>query len=70
MERDLIPASEKIDSLNCPRCGGRHINILPKELTISIYLNSKASFTHWYPCPVNGEPIVLGNFYSADINDI
>lgn len=53
--------------INCARCGGEHdatfkplTNPIPffeqDERTLEF---NEYSFTHWSPCPVNGEPILM-----------
>lgn len=44
---------------NCARCGENHDDIEWKALTRAIPENDGSIlWTHWYPCPTNGEPIL------------
>lgn len=40
--------------LHCARCGGRHELVKFQPFTIPNY-----RYTHWAPCPANGEPILF-----------
>jgi hypothetical protein len=46
----------------CARCGGDHDNVVWKALTRPIVDNDAVvgviTWTHWCPCPTNGEPIL------------
>ena len=56
-ERDSFPV-EKLDY--CARCGGAHVNLVFKKLMHSIITDEDhAPFTHWAPCPVNGDLIIV-----------
>lgn len=39
---------------NCARCGEDHSMVAFKRLT-----HPCLQFTHWAPCPTNGEPIMM-----------
>lgn len=44
---------------HCARCGGDHENVGFKPLTKPIPGNDESVlWTHWAPCPTNGEPIL------------
>ncbi len=45
--------------INCARCGENHINITAKPLSQPVFLNDEVLYTHWAPCPTNGEPILV-----------
>lgn len=49
--------------VHCARCGEDHLNLTAKPLTRPVmdYSNNqeKVLYTHWVPCPVNGEPILV-----------
>jgi hypothetical protein len=46
---------------SCARCSGDHVGILARPLTIPFAPAEAAPliWTHWAPCPVNGEPILV-----------
>ena len=52
---------------NCARCGCAHENLEFKEMAqpLTLYpdtsdvLKETIVFTHWCPCPTNGDPILL-----------
>lgn len=37
----------------CARCGESHEDVVARPLTRQVY------YTHWAPCPVNGEPMLI-----------
>lgn len=47
---------------NCARCGGNHNDVQWKRLTRPIVDNDvvvgRIEWTHWLPCPTNGEPVL------------
>ncbi len=46
----------KIEKLaNCARCGFDH----DKPITFKMLKRPMGDFTHWAPCPNNGDPIIL-----------
>jgi hypothetical protein len=53
--------SEYTFDLNgCARChASGHEQITFRPLTFPFELLHEAPFTHWAPCPTNGEPIML-----------
>lgn len=54
-----------MDQRGCARCyGDGHPGITFKKLTYPVDL-VEPPFTHWAPCPTNGEPILL-QFYEDD----
>lgn len=42
----------------CARCGGEH-EVEFKELAQPHVDTGGAKWTHWAPCPTNGEPILM-----------
>lgn len=51
-----------VDLKGCARCwGDGHDALTFEPLTHPVELDSDAepSFTHWAPCPTNGEPILM-----------
>ncbi len=49
-----------IDLEGCARCqGDGHATLTFHPLTYSVEIDSEEVFTHWAPCPTNGEPILL-----------
>lgn len=53
------PAPVTMDQVGCARCLGRgHDNITFVPLTHPVAAGEYL-FTHWAPCPANGEPILL-----------
>ena len=48
--------------VNCARCGGIHFDVEAAPLTRPVYEDApseKILYTHWVPCPTNGEPILV-----------
>jgi hypothetical protein len=43
---------------SCARCGGDH-DVEFKPLTHPVVDTDGTTWTHWAPCPVNGEPILM-----------
>jgi hypothetical protein len=41
----------------CARCGGTHINVEFFKLSRQSF---DGEWTHWAPCPANGEPVMMG----------
>lgn len=45
---------------NCARCGETHYDIRFYQLTREIVVPSTLQiYSHWAPCPTNGEPILM-----------
>ena len=48
--------------IHCARCGGDHSNVEAAPLTrpvVELRDNvEEVLYTHWAPCPTNGEPIL------------
>lgn len=47
---------------NCARCDGTHENLVATRLTRPVLEDEPSEFvlyTHWAPCPTNGEPILV-----------
>ena len=44
-----------VDLKHCARCGGDHEQLVFRALTQPTH----DGWTHWTPCPANGEPILL-----------
>lgn len=46
---------------NCSRCGGDHQAVVAKPLTIPVAPPEAGglAWSHWFPCPTNGEPIMV-----------
>lgn len=51
-------ADKEISLRNCARCGKTHY-VEWKELTRQIRIFDQPHITHWAPCPINGEPILM-----------
>jgi hypothetical protein len=44
----------------CARCGGAHVDTIEwRLLTRPIIDGDGTTWTHWCPCPTNGEPILM-----------
>lgn len=43
---------------SCARCGGDHEGIVYKKLTNPVIVGGTV-MTHWIPCPVLNEPILM-----------
>lgn len=54
---------------NCARCGGDHPapTIKWEKLERPILDNESIEWTHWCPCPANGQPILMRNGTSAKL---
>jgi hypothetical protein len=50
----MAPKQVITDVVNCARCGGVH-----KTLSFRGLLRPQGRYTHWAPCPVNHQPILL-----------
>lgn len=48
-----------LDVMSCARCGKNHESVEFKKLDLPIITKEEITFTHWAPCPFNGEPILL-----------
>jgi len=44
---------------NCARCGERHEQLTPRRLAQPHDPSGPEVYTHWVPCPTNGEPILI-----------
>jgi hypothetical protein len=50
----------RINLRGCARCHGEgHENLWFHRLTHPVEIAPDTAFTHWAPCPTNGEPIML-----------
>lgn len=49
----------KTDIKHCARCGQDHNKLGFDKLTYPIEDSDGTLWTHWAPCPANGEPILL-----------
>lgn len=49
----------KISIGSCARCGEDHSDLVFKPFTHPIETHTRVLFTHFAPCPTNGEPIVM-----------
>lgn len=58
LRTESVQRGETYTITNCARCGGLHIATF-KPLTHPI-VTTELTFTLWAPCPVNGEPILMG----------
>jgi len=48
------------DLIGCARCHGEgHENITWQPLTFPVPDTDGTEWTHWAPCPTNGEPILM-----------
>jgi hypothetical protein len=47
--------------VSCARCGEVHENVETKRLTQPVYKDDSSTvlYSHWAPCPTNGEPILV-----------
>jgi hypothetical protein len=45
----------------CARCGGEHRELVADPLTRAFAPREAAgvAWTHWFPCPTNGEPVLV-----------
>jgi hypothetical protein len=41
----------------CPSCGLGHLRIEVRLLAHPMESRTGVLFTHWYPCPVTGDPV-------------
>jgi hypothetical protein len=65
----LLPKMKITLLINCARCGGTHTDVEFKPLARPIMAAEDLLdcmgkpydiiYTHWAPCPTNGEPIIL-----------
>lgn len=55
MDRDEYKGNVR----QCARCGQDHENIVYRRLTHPITDSDGKVWTHWAPCPTNGEPILM-----------
>jgi len=54
------PTPISFDQIGCARCGGDgHPGMTFMPLAHPVELDDGTAFTHWAPCPTNGEPILL-----------
>lgn len=52
-----LPKRVTVDVKRCARCGKDHKQLSFTSLTSLIRRGSR--YTHWAPCPTNGEPILM-----------
>lgn len=48
--------------IHCARCGEDHINVEAKPLSRPVLKDAPSEevlYTHWAPCPTNGDPILV-----------
>lgn len=68
MDSDL--GQDAHDVRGCARCGGDHAALLFQPLKYAVKCSCGEAFTHWAPCPVNQQPILMcyidGDEGSAD----
>lgn len=58
-EEHDIERGAPYDLENCARCGGDHEGLEPEELERPVSpTGTPLVFTHWCPCPANGQPIL------------
>jgi len=50
---------EKHDIVCCARCGENHNALEFFRLTIPMTDSDESLWTHWAPCPTNGQPVLL-----------
>ena len=45
----------------CARCGGDHVSVVTRKLTRPVAPEDVPwlLWTHWFPCPTNGEPVLV-----------
>lgn len=55
-----------LDLIGCARCGEDHKEITYTRLTRPLEIGSTLVFSHWAPCPVNGEPVMLSIVHMKD----
>lgn len=49
-----------VELSDCSRCALAHRDLVFKQLTRPLYTeNNREVYTHWTPCPTNGEPIMM-----------
>ena len=52
LNRAALPMAVRIPT--CPACGEEHTDVPVKSLT-----TAQPPFTHWFSCPVNGDPVPM-----------
>lgn len=56
----MAPGPYTCDLQGCARCDGAgHPGLTFTPLTYPFELEEEMPFTHWAPCPTNGEPILM-----------
>jgi hypothetical protein len=71
MSDPLAQAPFTMDLVGCARCRGEghpRIVFMPLEFPIEIP-DSIRVFTHWAPCPANGEPILFTTVETPEKGD-
>lgn len=58
---------ETISFDKCARCGEPHKNVTFKPLARPMPNEPSEPFTHWAPCPTNGEPLLCRFKPPADL---
>jgi hypothetical protein len=43
----------------CARCGGDHNELHFERLEMPVIDDDGTTWTHWAPCPANGQPILM-----------
>lgn len=51
---------------SCARCGGDHDNVQWEQLQRPIVDDDGTAWTHWAPCPTNGQPILQRHTLDLD----
>lgn len=52
-----------IDVKDCARCGQNHEQMEAKPFTNPVNDTDGAPWTHWFLCPVTGEPVLVQQIY-------
>lgn len=60
----MVPGEHMVNMNGCARCHAEgHANVLFRPLTHPVEAEGTgfhgARFTHWAPCPITGEPILM-----------
>ena len=58
---DPLKDGAPYDLKNCARCGNDHDDLVPEKLEKPV-----DDYTHWCPCPTNGQPILWAQVEEAD----
>lgn len=51
--------------VRCARCGQDHNSVVFMPLKRPVEYEGKVVWTHWAPCPVTGEPILVRTVYGT-----